>query len=147
MHFPTNSDELSEQECTQLGCLWQPSTTANVPSCILDPSQHGYTLDASSLVKNEHGLQASLKIKPKTKQLALAKNHVELVKFSAEYLTDKIVRLRLTDPKNKRYEVPAQSHFNVAALGQASENVIKYNVELNGDFNLTISRKEGNTKM
>lgn len=136
-----------DTECRKQGCLWEPSDKVDgTPFCILNPAVHGYTLDG--VVKpTSDGLQASLKIKPQTKSLAWHKGHVEELKLSAQYLTDKIVRVKLTDSFNARYEVPAQKYFNIPAKPTGSSGTAKYEVQLTGDFNLTISRKDSKTKL
>lgn len=53
-------------------------------------------------------------------------------------VSEHILRIRLTDPATKRYEVPIQSHFNIPTK---TPEKTAYDVSLSGDFHLKVSRR------
>lgn len=147
MVFRYLAGPFDETECRKQGCLYEPTTIGGTPFCILNPAVHGYSLDGT-VQANDKGFEASLNIKPQTKTLAWHKDHVDKLKLTTQYLTNKIVRIKLTDPSKSRYEVPTQKYFNLPAQPQGTKETAIYDVELGGgDFNLTIRRKGTKTKL
>jgi hypothetical protein len=79
---------------------------------------------------------------------------IENLKFSVNYLTENILRFRITDPKNKRYEVPVQQQFPLLQKSpvERDESKRKYSVEFSNEtlrenFQFSIVRKDTKTKM
>lgn len=141
-------DSITKQECEHSGCghdvpkLGIPRT----PSCYLQPDKHGYS--TAAVTKTQHGLEASLKLKPATSKIVQLKNPISELKLSVVELTSKIVRIKLTDPHHARYEVPiTEKHFNIPKpmAGAAKE----YEVGLTkGDhFDLVVKRKATGAKL
>ncbi|XP_054167613.1 sucrase-isomaltase, intestinal-like [Oppia nitens] len=78
---------------------------------------------------------------------------IEKLKLQVTYLTDNIVRFRITDPANKRYEVPVQHTFPLLMERRAAivdENSTKYAIELNeksNNFDFAVVRKDTKTRL
>jgi len=71
------------------------------------------------------------------------------LKFEVNYLTENILRIKIFDPKEKRYEVPAQKNFPLLLDPPKShnENDRKYTVNIDKtNFQFNVERKNS-TKM
>lgn len=134
---------INEQECRKKECLWTPSTVgSHIPWCYLDTSKVGYHLKGS-VIHQTSGLEAILEVNPEAhKSVPFAQ--VENLKLEVHYLSESILRVRITDPKNKRYEVPIQHELNIP---NTNPKVTKYDVSLTEKFNLVVSRKGTGTKI
>lgn len=138
----------TREKCLSNLCFYEPSKRGipNTPFCFLDSAQHGYAVNNVKTVAD--GIEAELNIKPNTKKLSELTNHIDRLKLKVEHLSQKILRLKITDSEKKRYEVPAQEVFHIPASKPASDND-KYKVKLEqeNDFKLTISRRESGTHL
>lgn len=141
--FYFKEQSINEQECRKKECLWTPSTVgSHIPWCYLDTSKVGYHLKGS-VIHQTSGLEAILEVNPEAhKSVPFAQ--VENLKLEVHYLSESILRVRITDPKNKRYEVPIQHELNIP---NTNPKVTKYDVSLTEKFNLVVSRKGTGTKM
>lgn len=103
---------------------------------------------------SDSGIEALLDLKESAKKTKFVEQ-LETLKIEVNYMTENIVRFKISDPKNKRYEVPAQKNFPLLSplLGppkKLNESDMKYSVHINNtDFNLNIQRKssDSSTKM
>lgn len=138
-----------EAECKAMDCIWSPvEGHPGTPWCYFDKSKMGYQVH-NSVAKSADGIEADLQLKPSAKK-SLKSEQIENLKFTVSYLTENILRFKITDPKNKRYEVPVQQQFPLLQKSplEKDESKRKYSVDVtNGDFNFTITRKETKTKM
>lgn len=94
--------------------------------------------------KRANGLDASLVVNPAAhKSFSFAP--IENLKLEVNYLTENILRIKITDPAHKRYEVPLQ--FNEFTIPNDNPSKTNYDVSLTGNFNLTVTRKATGAKM
>ena len=109
------------------------------------------TISKGRFRKRGSGLDADLKVKDTSHKLLKSSPIIENLKLSVDFLTDKILRFKITDANTKRYEVPID--FNMVKRGIKEENEAKrkYSVEVREDskigFQLTVERKETKSKM
>ena len=113
------------------------------PWCFLDRTQVGYQLRHPKSKQTESGFENQLQLKPNSYRSTPFEQLYHL-NFSVTYVTDRIVRFRIEDANKKRYEVPVLGNFN---HHQPKTQDTKYEVTLEADFNLTITRKEGGIKL
>ena len=115
------------------------------PWCYLDRQLTGYTnpLSAKSTkLTNGQSFESTLTLKTTAHKLTPTFKQLPSLKLTVSPLNEHILRIRLTDPAAKRYEVPVQSVFNIpSATNWARENRA-YDVSLSGgDFHLKVSRR------
>lgn len=122
------------------------------PYCYFDKIKIGYQTH-NSVIKNTGGIEANLELKTTAKQYKKFE-HIENLKFSVYYLTENILRFKITDPKNKRYEVPIQQQFPLLMKSPVENNetkrnyLVDFSYEISKDnFHFSILRKETKTKM
>ncbi|KAG8523335.1 Maltase-glucoamylase, intestinal, partial [Galemys pyrenaicus] len=122
-------------ECDQRGCLWQHQEYANVPSCFYTKN-HGYNMEGK-LSNTNAGFTAQLKRLPSPSPYG---NDVNNVLLTAEYQTANRFHFKLTDPKNKRYEVP---HEHVKSFQGNAASSTNYEVQVsNQPFSIKVIRKK-----
>ncbi len=97
------------------------------------------------------GIEAILELKESAKKIKFVEQ-LETLKFELNYLTDRILRFKLYDHKNKRYEVPIQNTFPLLLESpvETDERERMYGVNVNknnDDFQFEIYRKSTKTKM
>src|SRR5699024_5506637 len=128
-------------------CLWTPAPP-RTPSCYLNTNTIGYHLKSGSLnAKSPNHLEATLEIKPEASKSILFPQ-VKNLQLDINYLSENILRIRITDPGTKRYEVPIQTDFNIPKGGSPSQ--AKYTVTVEDGllgFKLIVSRNESGAKM
>ena len=61
--------------------------------------------------QTEKGLEVDLVVKDSAKSLFKRAKQIENLKLEVTYLSDRILRFKVVDPKNARYEVPFQKNF------------------------------------
>ncbi len=147
--FFLKEGDFHETECKAKDCIWSPvEEHSATPWCYFDKNKIGYQVH-NSVAKNADGIEADLQLKPSAKK-SVKSEQIENLKFSVSYLTENILRFKITDPKNKRYEVPVQQQFPLLQKSpvEKDESKRKYSVDItNDDFHFTITRKETKTKM
>ncbi len=148
-NFFLKEGDFHETECKAKDCIWSPAEEHSAtPWCYFDKNKIGYQVH-NSVAKNADGIEADLQLKPSAKK-SVKFEQIENLKFSVSYLTENILRFKITDPKNKRYEVPVQQQFPLLQKSpvEKDESKRKYSVDItNDDFHFTITRKETKTKM
>lgn len=137
------SDEhIYEKECVERGCVWKPSNKERVPWCFVN-QKIGYTSNAAA--RNSESISASLKLKdPSSKEVNCARVADLSVKIS--FVSEKIVRIQVRDPKSKRYEVPIQSEFNIPTPSANQNHAYKADI-LSEDASIVITRKDNGAKL
>ena len=120
--------------------------------CYLDIKKVGYKA-LNSVKKSTTGIEVELQLKETAKKTT-SFAQIENLKLEVSYLTDRILRFKIFDPKNKRYEVPFQKNFPLLQTSpqEKDENNRKYSVDLSyeeskDNFQFSISRKETKTKV
>jgi hypothetical protein len=92
----------SKQSCLARNCLFDDEADSNTFQCYLSPN-YGYILqDSPELISN--GLRLTLK--RNTAVNSLFQQPIENVLLDVQYYTNDIIRFKLYDADNKRYEVP-----------------------------------------
>lgn len=105
----------------------------------------GYTTVKESVHKKAGAsgdLEALLQVKPLSHH-SLPFAPIEKVKLEVTHLSDAILRIRLTDPAHKRYEVPLGEELTLPKTSGNAASA-KYEVALEADaasFHLVVSRK------
>lgn len=96
--------------------------------------------------KLPNGFASTLELKATARKLTTFEQ-ISKLQLTVTTVSEHILRIRLTDPANRRYEVPVQRHFNIPT--QTPEKTV-YNVSLStggDDFYLKVSRKSTNTTL
>lgn len=148
-------NNFKESDCVKIeGCIWSPveGGKPGTPWCYFDKTKVGYQT-ANSVTKSTTGIEATLNLKPTAKK-STSFAQIESIKFQVTYLTDTILRFKIFDPNNKRYEVPVQQHFPLLKNNprESDENKRKYTLDFSydqtkDDFHFSIIRKDSKTKM
>jgi hypothetical protein len=142
---------LTETQCHDRGCVWGPvAGKPEIPSCYFDTEKYGYKLESSASASSS-GIEANLVIKDSSKATKFVQQ-LDNLKFEVNYLTDRILRFRIYDPKTKRYEVPIQANFPLllSSPKETNESLRQYqlNVDANSNvFSFNITRKGTNAKI
>ncbi|CAG2168009.1 unnamed protein product [Oppiella nova] len=140
--------KLSESQCLERGCIYDPvKDKPEIPYCYFNAAKLGYRIDSTK--DTDFGLEATLKLKDSAKDTKLV-TQLDALKTEVTYLTENILRVKIFDANNKRYEVPIQSNFPLLQqpLHKIDENLRKYKFNLNKtDFGFDIERKSTSTKI
>ncbi|XP_012576239.1 PREDICTED: maltase-glucoamylase, intestinal [Condylura cristata] len=120
--------------CLQRGCSWQPQGSAFVPSCFYT-KDHGYYVEGA-LNNANAGKPDSRKQEPTSPY----GNDVSNVLLTAEYQTANRFHFKLTDPQQKRYEVP---HEHVKPFQGNAPSSTNYEVQVSQQqFSIKVIRKK-----
>ncbi|OWF38082.1 sucrase-isomaltase, intestinal-like [Mizuhopecten yessoensis] len=95
--------EATEERCSKRKCLFHP-TDSDAPDCYFPPD-YGYT--AGDEMQTATGWTVNLTWKGK----APFPNPISKVTFAVEMLDNAILRFKLYDPSNSRYEVPMKMNI------------------------------------
>ena len=149
--FSSDDFQINPGACQERGCIWDSTGRApGVPGCYIDPEKVGYHLNGG-VKKRTDGLEADLKLKETAKTLLKSGPQIEELKLTVDYLTDKILRLKIFDPKNARYEVPIGFDLVEKGSKQTDESKRKYTVDITDNsktgFQISIVRKDTKSKM
>ena len=151
LYYISDDFQVNENSCKERLCIWdRTSRPQGIPICYIDTEKVGYHLNGE-VKKRASGLDADLKVKDTSHKLLKSSPQIENLKLSVDFLTEKILRFKIFDPNNKRYEVPVQ--FNLIKKGVKEENEAKrrYSVDVREDskhgFQLTVERKDTKSKM
>jgi hypothetical protein len=119
----------------------------------LDINKVGYKT-FNTIKKTATGIEADLKLKETAKKTTKSWPQIENLKFEVNYLTDSVLRFKIYDSKNKRYEVPVQKDFPLLQNSpqEKDETKRKYSIDLNyeqikDNFHFSIIRKSSKTKV
>uniref|UniRef100_UPI00358F0BC8 sucrase-isomaltase, intestinal-like n=1 Tax=Myxine glutinosa TaxID=7769 RepID=UPI00358F0BC8 len=127
----------SRQLCEDRGCIWKETTIPNAPYCIF-PLDYGYKISKS--IKNGE-TQKIAEITRNTdypSRYKSASPDIGTLEIKVDLLTDYLVRFKVSDPNNARYEVPVP--LNVPEPSHLNQQL--YTVDLvDGPFGLKITRK------
>ncbi|CAD7690944.1 unnamed protein product [Nyctereutes procyonoides] len=125
--FPTQA------VCAMRGCCWKPWNNSIIPWCFF-VDNHGYNV--GQLTATSTGLEATLN---RISSPTLFGNDITHVLFTTQNQTANRFRFKITDPNNKRYEVPHQ--FVKEFTGTAASNTL-YDVQvINNPFSIKVIRK------
>jgi hypothetical protein len=142
---------MEKKLCEERGCIWDSQKRVDdIPICYLDTKKVGYK--SINEFKTETGLVVNLLMKETAKSTFKTQKQIENLKFEVIYLTDRILRFKVLDSKNARYEVPFQKNFPLLQkpVNITDENDRTYSFELNesrNDFSFSIVRKSTKTKL
>ena len=142
---------MDQKSCQERQCIWDSTKRADgVPLCYMDVHKVGYHLNGV-VKKGTAGLEADLKVKEAAKTLLKSLQPIQELRLSVDFLTEKILRLKIFDPKSKRYEVPVQ--FDLVKKGSKVESEEKrtYSVHVSEEpklgLQLSVERKSTKTKL
>ena len=98
------------------------------------------------------GVDVDLVLKDSAKTIFKKAKQIENLKLEVTYLTDQILRVRVLDAKNRRFEVPFQKNFPLLQkdIQKTEEKDRIYSVDFSkskADFSFSISRKSSKTKL
>ncbi|XP_075058176.1 sucrase-isomaltase, intestinal [Mixophyes fleayi] len=124
----------SEAACKQRGCCWMPYNEYNAPWCFYTNS-HGYEVVGGKMSTSK-GFDAHLKRLPAPN---VYEKEIQELYLSTEIQSKNRFRFKITDPKEKRFEVP---HEHVKSFTGTAELNPNYNVELvEKPFGIKVVRK------
>lgn len=129
-------EHIYQDECQKRGCIWDQLDHSNGPWCFFNKTKIGYVLE-SNIHHRENGFDATLKLKPTAVQ-STKFEQIKTLNISVTFLTENIVRFKIFDPANKRYEVPVQKHFHIPHAKITPPT--QYEVTLTDDFHLVVKR-------
>lgn len=86
-----------------------------------------------------------MELKTTAQKLTPTFKQIPKLKLTVTHLSDHILRIRLTDPANKRYEVPAQKYFHTPFRAPFPKHI--YDTSLSDDFTLKVTRKSNGVKL
>ncbi|KAM4889329.1 sucrase-isomaltase, intestinal [Thomomys bottae] len=126
----------SQMTCAQRGCCWRPGNNSGVPWCFF-ADNHGYQIEQKT-AKNT-GLEAKLTRIPSP---TLFGNDIPNILLTTQSQTPNRLRIKITDPNNKRYEVP---HQFVKDFSGSVPSETLYNVQMTDNpFSIKVIRKSNN---
>ncbi|KAF3827276.1 hypothetical protein GH733_002762, partial [Mirounga leonina] len=125
--FPTQA------ACAMRGCCWKPWNHSLIPWCFF-VDNHGYNVD--KLTATSTGREATLN---RISSPTLFGNDIPRVLFTTQNQTPNRFRFKITDPNNRRYEVPHQ--FVGEFTGTAATDTL-YDVQvIENPFSIKVIRK------
>ena len=141
---------MNQKSCEERGCIWDSQKRSDdIPVCYLDPKKVGYKR-VNNAKKTETGLELDLMIKQTAKSTFKNEKQIENLKFEVTYLTDRVLRFKIIDPKNSRYEVPIQKDFPLLQTVKKTEEKDRfYSLEISeskDDFSFSVIRKSSKPK-
>ncbi|XP_041515159.1 sucrase-isomaltase, intestinal [Microtus oregoni] len=126
----------TQAKCAERGCCWRPWNSSVIPWCFFS-NNHGYS--AESINPKDSGHEATLN---RIASPTLFGNDISSVLLTTQRQTANRFRFKITDPNNKRYEVPHQ--FVQDVPGISADNAL-YNVQITQDpFSIKVIRKSNN---
>ncbi|CAG2168008.1 unnamed protein product, partial [Oppiella nova] len=94
--------QLSQTQCQERGCIYDPvKDKPEIPYCYFNAAKLGYRIDSTK--DTDFGLEATLKLKDSAKDTKLV-TQLDALKTEVTYLTENILRVKIFDANNKRYE-------------------------------------------
>uniref|UniRef100_A0A8B9UIY3 P-type domain-containing protein n=1 Tax=Anas zonorhyncha TaxID=75864 RepID=A0A8B9UIY3_9AVES len=116
--------------CDLRGCCWSPQDDTRVPWCYFS-SNHGYQTGGQ--------LQSTPQVLlNRLSAPSLFGNDIDTVLLTGEYQTQNRFHFKITDPKNKRFEVP---HEHVVPFTGSAASDLKYKVDVeNNPFSIRVTR-------
>ncbi|XP_043926668.1 maltase-glucoamylase, intestinal-like [Protopterus annectens] len=128
------------EKCEARGCCWSPLTQGSAPWCYF-PTNYGYNVQGGRKPTSA-GFEAELN---RISSPSLFGNDIETVLLSAQIQTANRFRFKITDPKNKRFEVP---HEHVKEFTGSQATSRNYDVELlEKPFGIKIRKTSSGTLM
>ncbi|XP_008070613.1 sucrase-isomaltase, intestinal [Carlito syrichta] len=128
--FPTQAT------CAQRGCCWRPWNDSVIPWCFF-VDNHGYSVETMTTTSTGH--EAKLNRIPSP---TLFGNDINSVLLTTQNQTPNRLRFKITDPNNRRYEVPHQ--FVKEFPGPAASETL-YDVHITeSPFSIKVVRKSNN---
>ncbi|VFV36808.1 sucrase-intestinal, partial [Lynx pardinus] len=122
--------------CSERGCCWKPWNDSLIPWCFF-ADNHGYNVER--MITTSIGLEAKLNRKPSP---TLFGNDITSVLITTQNQTPNRFRFKITDPNNRRYEVPHQ--FVKEFTGTTASNTL-YDVQVvENPFSIKVIRKSNN---
>jgi hypothetical protein len=99
--YPEGGLQFSKQSCLARNCLFDEGAEEDMIQCYLSPN-YGYILQGS-VEQINNGLR--LKLKRNSAVASMFQQPIENVLLDVHYYTNDIIRFRLYDADNQRYEV------------------------------------------
>ncbi|KAL1778054.1 sucrase-isomaltase, intestinal, partial [Sigmodon hispidus] len=103
----------TQAKCAERGCCWRPWNNSVIPWCFF-VNNHGYNAEPANI--KDTGLEAKLNRIPSP---TLFGEDITSVLLTTHSQTPNRFRFKITDPNNKRYEVPHQFVSNVNGISAA----------------------------
>lgn len=137
-------DGSDEAKCTSRGCVWQPSNVDRVPWCYY-PEDYGYV--ASPATESPEGMTFDITRNARYRSSGRPESpDVNTLRVEIQYLSAHLLRFKIYDPVNKRFEVPVP--LSVPPTPETDEAKRLYRVEVNAvPFGIRVYRKSTGTKI
>ncbi|KAL6037194.1 hypothetical protein STEG23_003004 [Scotinomys teguina] len=126
----------TQAKCEERGCCWSPWNNSIIPWCFF-ANNHGYK--AEGLNVKDTGLEAKLNRIPSP---TLFGEDIQSVLLTTQSQTPNRLRFKITDPRNRRYEVPHQFVKDDATIS-AVDTLYDVHVVQN-PFSIKVIRKSNN---
>jgi lysosomal alpha-glucosidase len=128
--IPEGGRSETEDVCLERGCCWVKEET---PSCFY-PGGFGYAVDGQPA---DTPMGKTVNLTRKTGQPSQYGGDIETVRVDIFYETSYRLRVKLWDPRNKRYEVPLPTP---EPQGKASNPLYKVSISRENSFSFTVQR-------
>lgn len=123
----------TKAQCEERGCCWRPWNNSIIPWCFF-VNNHGYNTEALNIKST--GLEAKLN---RISSPTLFGEDIQSVLLTTQSQTKNRFRFKITDPNNKRYEVPHQFVQEVPGIPTADA---LYDVQVSEKpFSIKVIRK------
>lgn len=152
-HPEPNSDE---QSCRSRGCVWLQSSTPGIPWCFVNKFRVGYkvnltTTRINTLSPTRNRIIAKYDVY-KADSLSYYGNDIKNLKIEVEKKGSKMVRIKIKDAINNRYEVPVPTTWQDDTPDEDSDvNKNDFDVHVENDsygrFILEVFRKSTGTRL
>ena len=124
----------ASQACETRGCCWRSTTSKGVPRCYF-PTDYG-SYKASNVKVSAKGVTASLTRKDST----IFPPDIKTLRLQIDFHTESRLRIKISDPKQARFEPPVEVPTKAAAVAKP-----QYRVKVTeSPFSLIITRVSTN---
>ncbi|XP_022245024.1 sucrase-isomaltase, intestinal-like [Limulus polyphemus] len=137
--------EYGEDACLRKGCVWDPNVSNGIPHCFVPKKGYGYKVASAKL---EYGRSFSVELERIAVDKSLYGGDYDRITFEVTYISNEILRFKLRDMENKRFQVPVQEKFEL--LNDLPEiSTLAYKIDFNEtigeQFSFAIRRHYDNT--
>lgn len=124
-----------DQKCVQRNCIWRSSSRPNIPWCFFPQDNYGYTATGSVIT----GSKERIALRRLTTYNPPFTNPIDNLVLEADYVNQKILRIKIFDASKSRYEVPIElndvrnngaftSDFVFSWQNRAGDNVFQFKI-------------------
>ncbi|XP_054985594.1 maltase-glucoamylase [Sorex araneus] len=135
-----DQDGGTKEKCNKRGCVWEKTNAERVPYCYFYESLYS----VNHTMNEPNGVKVWLSLKPQAPASAFPSTPVKELLLSVTYHKNEMLQFKISDPNNKRYEVPVP--LNLPKTPSSTPKDRLYNVNITEDpFGILIIRKSTDT--